>query len=380
MTDAESLALGRRYTTGKECLPCTITAGDMLRVVLSKDFDRERTAFFMPSGCGPCRFGQYNRLHKLILAEVGYPDVPVIAPNQDKDFYEDFKQFKQDPTRLAWQGIAAIDILCKAQLALRPYELEPGMVDRVYQMCMQRVCMAIKDGENLQEVMIFCGGQFENIPVDRSQRKPWIGIVGEIFVRSHSFSNQDIVRKLEALGAEVTLCGFAEWIYYTNFTRLRTSIRERDLKGYFGNRLKDYVQRRMENNYARPFERLLGRLAEDDVAKTLQAAKPYIRDSFEGEAVLSVGKTVEFAHQGADGVVNVMPFTCMPSTIVSSLMKKVQKDLCSMPSLSISYDGQEQATTETRLEAFVHQARAFQQRKKRTSADAGHDLAKTGVR
>ncbi len=62
-------------------------------------------------------------------------------------------------------------------------------------------------------------------------------------------------------------------------------------------------------------------------------------------------------------MINVMPFTCMPSTIVSSLMKKVQKDLADMPALSIAYDGQEQTTTETRLEAFMHQARAFQKRK-----------------
>ena len=95
----------------------------------------------------------------------------------------------------------------------------------------------------------------------------------------------------------------------------------------------------------------------------MRAAAPYVHDSFEGEAILSVGKTVEFAHAGADGVLNVMPFTCMPSTIVSSLMKKVQKDLGAMPALSIAYDGQEQATTETRLEAFMHQARAFQKRR-----------------
>ncbi len=365
MTDAESLALGRRYTTGKECLPCTVTAGDMLRVVFDKDFDPERAAFFMPSGCGPCRFGQYNRLHKLILADVGYPDVPVIAPNQDKDFYEDFKQFKQDPTKLAWQGISAVDLLNKAQLALRPYELRTGRVDEVYEMCLQRVCMAIENGDDLQKVMDFCAGQFERIGVDRFQPKPWIGVVGEIFVRSHPFSNQNIVRQLEALGAQVTLCGFAEWMYYTNFTRSRTAMRERDISDYLSNRLKNHIQHRIEKNYARPFERLLGSLAEEDVRKTLKAAEPYIHDSFEGEAILSVGKTVEFAHAGADGVINVMPFTCMPSTIVSSLMKKVQKDLGAMPALSIAYDGQEQATTETRLEAFMHQARAFQQRKGR---------------
>ena len=374
MTDAEALALGRRYTTGKECLPCTVTAGDMLKVVFAKDFDPDRAAFFMPSGCGPCRFGQYNKLHRLILADVGYPDVPVIAPNQDKGFYDDFKQFKQDPTKLAWQGIAAVDLLNKAQLALRPYELVTGSVDQVYKMSLGRVCTAIENGEDLQKVMNFCAEQFERIDVARSEPKPRIGVVGEIFVRSHPFSNQNIVRKLEALGAQVSLCGFTEWLYYTNFTRTRTCMRERDISGYLTGSLKNHIQHRIENNYARPFERLLGPIAEGDVREALTAAAPYIHDSFEGEAALSVGKTVEFAHAGAHGVINVMPFTCMPSTIVSALMKKVQKDLGAMPALSIAYDGQEQSTTATRLEAFMHQARAFQQRKAQSGKGTTHSV------
>ena len=157
-------------------------------------------------------------------------------------------------------------------------------------------------------------------------------------------------------------------------------MRERDLTGFLSNRFKNHIQHRIEKNYARPFVRLLGELAEENVTKSLQAAAPYMHDSFEGEAVLSIGKTVEFAHAGADGVVNVMPFTCMPSTIVSSLMKKVQKDLHGMPALSISYDGQEQATTETRLEAFVHQARVFQQRRSRQSKAARETFTEATVR
>ncbi|MFW5798632.1 MAG: acyl-CoA dehydratase activase, partial [Planctomycetota bacterium] len=85
-----SLELGRRYTTGKECLPAIITAGDMLRKLEEPDCDPSRVAFFMPSGDGPCRFGQYNTLHRIILKEYGHPEVPVISPNQGRTFYEDF--------------------------------------------------------------------------------------------------------------------------------------------------------------------------------------------------------------------------------------------------------------------------------------------------
>jgi predicted nucleotide-binding protein (sugar kinase/HSP70/actin superfamily) len=52
-----------------------------------------------------------------------------------------------------------------------------------------------------------------------------------------------------------------------------------------------------------------------------------------------------------------MPFTCMPGVIVSALLKRVQGDYDNIPVLNMSYDGLESATTRTRVEAFIHQAR-----------------------
>jgi hypothetical protein len=41
-------------------------------------------------------------------------------------------------------------------------------------------------------------------------------------------------------------------------------------------------------------------------------------------------------------------------------MKKVTTALGQMPALSISYDGQQDPMLQTRLEAFLYQARAYQ--------------------
>ena len=48
-----------------------------------------KSAFFMPSGTGPCRFGQYNVFHRLVLDNAGYKDVPIFSPVQDTTFYSD---------------------------------------------------------------------------------------------------------------------------------------------------------------------------------------------------------------------------------------------------------------------------------------------------
>ena len=64
--------------------------------------------------------------------------------------------------------------------------------------------------------------------------------------------------------------------------------------------------------------------------------------------------------KGFGGVVNVMPFTCMPSTIVSTQTMRISKDCGDMPILNISFDGQEDPTLPTRLEAFVEQVASKQ--------------------
>ncbi|MFQ5354811.1 MAG: hypothetical protein ACE5DR_07670, partial [Thermodesulfobacteriota bacterium] len=82
-------------------------------------------------------------------------------------------------------------------------------------------------------------------------------------------------------------------------------------------------------------------------------------DSFEGEAVLSVGKAIDYISNGVSGLINAMPFTCMPGTVVNAMLKKLREDNDNIPYLNMVYEGMESANTITRMEAFVHQAHDF---------------------
>jgi predicted nucleotide-binding protein (sugar kinase/HSP70/actin superfamily) len=116
----------------------------------------------------------------------------------------------------------------------------------------------------------------------------------------------------------------------------------------------------MEKALAEPLEKRFGRLAEGPIEHVIELASPYLHRSFEGEAVLSIGKIVEYHHHGYGGVINVMPFGCMPSTIVSTQTMRISADCGDMPILNLSFDGQEDSTLTTRLEAFVEQVRQRQ--------------------
>ncbi|GBD97090.1 MAG TPA: CoA protein activase [Nitrospirae bacterium] len=361
--DTETVKIGRRYISGKECYPCAITTGDMVKKAMSDDFDPDRAVFFMPSGAGPCRFGQYNVLHRLVLDEVGLPQVPIYAPNQDESLYTELGMVGKDFTTQAWRGIIAIELLVKCLHETRPYEINKGETDNLYKEYLSRV------GETLQsrngtmpQFLNDMRRSFSEIPKTRDKR-PLIGIIGEIFVRHNAFANESIIRKIEALGGEAWLAPVEEWIYYINFTGLRKSLARLRNKDFSKENFKDilstvitrYVQNKIEHNFSEPFEGFLRTLREPSTKEIIKNASPYLHVSFEGEAILSMGKAMDFVKKGASGIISAMPFGCMPGTIVSALLKGLKEDT-GIPCLSVAYDGAEATCSEIQLEAFMYQA------------------------
>ena len=69
-----------------------------------------------------------------------------------------------------------------------------------------------------------------------------------------------------------------------------------------------------------------------------------------------MGRAVEFIEDDCDGIINIIPFHCMPGTAVNAVLEKLQRDHNDIPLLKLTFDGQEETNEETRLEAFMHQA------------------------
>ena len=364
-SDQETLYWGRKYTSGRECYPCILTTGDMIKILKSPDCDPQQVAFFMPSGNGPCRFGQYHRFHRLILGELGYTDVPIYAPNQDEALYQELGILSSEFDKLGWWAIVAVDLLIKKLHEIRPYEQNPGEADRVYKECLDLACEAIRTGdgdiERVEQVLRKARERFGQIPVIDPGSKPKIGIVGEIYVRSNRFANEHVIRRIESLGGEAWLAPLVEWVHYINAMARRRSLSKKNLSNLFKLLLTEYYQGKYEHRLERIFEGSIANLKEPKTSQVLALAKPYLDSSFEGEAILSIGKTVDFTMKGASGVVNVMPFTCMPGTVVSAILKRYRNENNNLPVLNMAYDGQEQSNIMTRLEAFMYQAKQYQE-------------------
>jgi predicted CoA-substrate-specific enzyme activase len=376
LADEAALLQGRQFTNGKECLPCAITTGDMIKLIRADGFDPAKAAFFMPAASGPCRFGMYNCLHQLILRYAGVVDTPVIAPNQDSSFYREFMESINGSLHTyggrarhtsatgfmtsVWIAIIGIDLLHKVILCLHPVARDPRQARRAYERAILWWVQAVEKRASfstMRRLMQTIADELSSVERDHRLRKPKIGIVGEIYVRSHPFANSNIVARLEELGAICDLASLAEWIYYTNFTRRLMARRSGQWRDLFTNVILNKMQHKIERTLAAPLEKSFGKLAEGDIGHVIKLAEPYLHHSFEGEAILTIGKTIEYYHDGFSGVVNVMPFTCMPSTIVSGISPGISAHCGGMPILNLSFDGQEDSTLTTRLEAFVESAR-----------------------
>ena len=367
--DQETLHWGRKHTSGKECFPCIVTTGDMVKYVKRDGFDRDKVAFFMGGSGGPCRFGQYNTLQRIVLDELGYEDVPIYAPNQASSFYNDIGIVGRKFLRQGWRGIVAVDVLIKAQRETRPYETEPGAADATFEECLDDLFEAVATDGDLVAAMRRSRQRFDRVPIDRSEEKPIIGYVGEFYIRANRFSNQDVVAHLEALGAEVWEAPVFEWFLYRNFRRSMRSKLDGDTKLWLKNILRDFFQKRDEHKLLGPFHDFLRNAEEPPTREVLDYAAPYIHESFEGEAIMTVGKAVDFVRKSLDGIVAAMPFTCMPGTISNAVLKHVREQENGFPFLNMVYDGFEQSTAATRLEAFIHQARDYRARRQaRTEA------------
>ncbi len=370
VSDAQSMEIGRRFTTGKECFPCILTTGDMLKKTQCAEFDPTRGCFFMAQATGPCRFGQYHKFQRMVLDEVGLEQVPMVVLDQTRNFSRHVESFGPGFYRTCWELLVIVDNMQKMVRETRPYELNEGETNRLYRQCLHELAeVAERKGDHFGKAAEI-RRRLERIPVDRSEPRPLIGVVGEIYVRSNVFANNFLVSRLEACGAEVALPPFQEWVNYVAAERREIAREDSRTLSLLKEWLSELGARRIEGRIARIFRGAIRHMPrESHISEVVRLGSPYLDPSVKGEAILSVGRSVEYAHNGFNGVVNVAPFGCMPGAVVNSLLERFRHEH-GLPVLKLDFDGLEQPGEETALEAFVHQGSEHMHRQRKAGAPA----------
>ncbi len=371
-SNERTLELGAKYTSGDECYPAKVTVGDFLKIVEQPGFDPNRTVFMMATGEGPCRFGQYAPfLHKL-LSELGYPQIDVMSPKTEHG-YSEIGEFGTPFLRGSWRALVSADVLRKKLLMTRPYELEAGTADRAYRDSIDDLCRTIENScsdygcqmkaivDSLERARL----RFEGVAVDDAQQRPLIGVVGEIFCRLNNFSNNDLVRRLEKQGAECWISDIGEWIGYTN----EEEARKLRLEGRTFSTdmlkcvLRSRIQHKDEEALVAVFSDDFQGYDEPACADLMELARPYLPNTgVEGEMVMSVGRAAFLAKNGADGVIDISPFTCMNGIVSEAIYPRLSQDLGGMPIRNFYFDGT-QSDLDRDVGIYLELARSYREKR-----------------
>jgi predicted CoA-substrate-specific enzyme activase len=365
MPNEESLEYGRKYTNGQECFPAIATTGSFLQKLHEPGIDPAKSAFFMPDHNGPCRFGGYNKLQEIIFERLGFKDVMMVHPSNEDNYTSISPDHPVVWRTLAWKGMVAIDLLRKMKEQTRPYEISEGQTDKVYEAALKNVIKSLEGGaKDLEKTMTAAAVQFKAIPRVNGRRKPIIAVVGEIYMRDNEFCSANIVRRLEALGAETMMAPIAEWISYSTYRYKRDSKWKQDRKGVFKSYVQGTFQSYFEKKLIKAVEKVMPVGPFVHVNEMLERCDDYIHHDYDGDPPLSIGTVSILSEDHISGVMNILPFTCMPGTLNCSISGLFRKDHKNIPWENFAYDGQVDSSIESRLQAFMHQAKEYAARER----------------
>ena len=388
----ETLERARSCTCGLVCTPYLHTTEAMLNFMQKPEFDQEKFAFFQATtDCGPCRLGQYASLESLLFQKKGM-DVDIITAG------ERGSEFNLGISLLikVWSGIIAVDQLEKMRMHTRPYEVNKGISDQIYEKYLKRLLDYLADPKtNLGKMKIYLNigkAFFSNLfngklsPIEEilkkaqeefsqvkrtNEEKPKIGMVGEFYVRLHEPANQRIIRKLEERGAEIWLAPATEYLIYSyyldsvsarekfNLNRKKENLKEWILKSIFYRIMIGYEHKLFKATL--PYMQGIDDIPAKEIVSN---GEKYIRRYIVGDAIVSMGRAVDYAKRGLDGIINVIPFNCMPGLTVVGFIPKFRKDNNNIPFVSIEYDGFQDSTREIRIDTFIVQVKERYENKK----------------
>lgn len=316
----KTLELGTKYAPELICFPMKLNLGNYIESI-----EKGADTIIVTGSSGPCRYGYFSEAEKEILKDLGYDVEFVILEAPDGDIKEFLNRVSQVANtknmikigKCMKNGLQVLKKLDKFEehvLKLRPYEKHKGEIDKLYNELIEN----LENSTGSQQMIKYINNAqkaIEEVPIDKNRDVLKVGIVGEIYTIIDDYSNLDIGKKLNELGVEVhkshTVSG---WVLEHLLYKSIGSSREKDIH---------------------------------------KAAKPYMDTMVGGHCRETIGNTVLYTEKGYDGVIQIMPFTCMPEIVAMSVLPQIQKDY-DIPILTLIIDEMTgEAGYVTRLEAYI---------------------------
>jgi predicted CoA-substrate-specific enzyme activase len=375
--DEAILKVGRANTSCKECLPLILTTGTLLNYIDNGRRPEEVVVYFMATGSGPCRFGQYAIFMEDLVRRMRITDVALMSLASDKTYAGMDKHFE----RQAWWAIVVSDVMEDIRSMLLAAARDPDGAMALFEDEWRAILTALQRAsfKELAAQLSSTAERLKGVPLKQPVvRVPVVTLSGEIFVRRDGLSRQFLTEHLAHRGFATVCSPVAEWVHYCNYLT-ETGANHNNLPTLqaFKLKLRNFSQWRYEKTIKSILARSgLVQAKSLDVATLLANARPFLSDHLPGEAVLTVGGALTDIVRHACGVIAIGPFGCMPNRIAEALLSEtmttrgkltadptapnvraILTDIDNLPFLAIESDGSPFPQVITaKLETFILRA------------------------
>ncbi|PIP42671.1 MAG: activase [Desulfobacterales bacterium CG23_combo_of_CG06-09_8_20_14_all_51_8] len=382
-SDDAILKLGRANTSCKECLPLLLTTGSLLNYIQHHKKDGEILVYFMPTGSGPCRFGQYYVFMEDLIKRLNIPDVALLSLSSENSY----AGFGIDFQIKAWWGVVVSDVMedIRSMVLANAVNVDEGMA--IFEKEWGRIVKAIEtEGfSGLENQLQKTSWNLGEIPMKRPPEEvPVIFLSGEMFVRRDGLSRRYLTEVLAKRGFAAVCAPIAEWMIYSDYlvdkNLVYMSMTLLEKLGFF---IKKRVMAKSEKRLKALLRKSGLTHAElVDMDTIIENARPYVSANLTGEVVLTVGSALTEISNRACGVIAIGPFGCMPNRISEAILnetmnregklatapkdmrlRSILEDVEELPFLAVESDGSAfPQLILAKLEAFCLRAERLHQR------------------
>lgn len=319
----EVVEQGLLHVHNDACYPSILTVGQLMAALKSGRYDLDRVALIMSQTGGGCRASNYISFIRKALQEAGMEQIPVISANLLG--WEKNPGFKITLPLVKNAVMACLygDLLMKLTYATRPYEVFAGTTNQVEKRCVEQFTQLLPqlNKKRFRELVEDTVRSYSHVDI-KTETKPKVGVVGEILVKFHHFSNNYIVDTIEREGGEAVVPGMTDF-FLASLPSME--YREKYLVGskksiLLGRLFEMWLEsyRSIISNNLKKASRYHPSMALREMADL--AASIIQLGHQTGEGWLLTGEMAELLHSGVDNIACLQPFACLPNHIVGKGM------------------------------------------------------------
>jgi predicted nucleotide-binding protein (sugar kinase/HSP70/actin superfamily) len=351
--DGSQLERGLHYTSGRECLPLPICIGQLLHLSHHRSAD-EIAGFYMIRGGAPCASESYMDYFERFIREQRLPEVFLLHPSAANG-YLGFGAGTL--ARHLSPAIVLADLLVEMEQVLQVVGA-PGSVAQLRQEWL-RFAGATLSVDLFYADLTELVERLTALPRTREPMScPRVVVTGDFFTRFSPFFMEGVHERYAQQGIILKPVDLSDLLLYGAYHSVAETAGNWGLKpggwalaracaGIFqpGARqyLRNWANYRAESWYEEQFRGLFRKTGllvagPNNVPALFQKAAEHVSPALYGETIPTVGKGLEAASEGYDGIIVIGPFNCLPYRISEAILKPLSLQR-GMPILTYESDG-----------------------------------------